>query len=307
MITQYDFQAVRLNFGGHSLDHARERLKSWGLRHRYLPSQLGMVLQGVCASARYQLFQEYFGQLQSDLEHIARNPVRGSHYIVLLDVSSSMSSYTFLQGYEEDIAELDGLGLNKGILKNGSNLDIVEHILDSFFVPQLLQSGVQIGNAKFSNRLVRVEAAGDNPTPFNVDKHLDHGGTEIYHSLMEVAAHLTLPLLDMTGDVGVILITDGEQHSTSMDVNSLARLFNRNFRLEVIGLRAQLAGPLQKLVRGSFSVPYQIGNLKNFITALSETSERIRQRSIVTPESRRDIREAAELYHPHMWYLLDED
>merc|ERR1711896_63058 len=75
----------------------------------------------------------------------------------------------------------------------------------------------------------------------------------------------------MTGDVGVILITDGEQGHTEMDVNSLARLFNRNFRLEVIGIRANLTGPLQRLIRGSFSVPYQIGNLRNLMTSLSET------------------------------------
>jgi len=105
----------------------------------------------------------------------------------------------------------------------------------------------------------------------------------------------------------VILITDGEQYSTSMDVSSLARLFDRNFRLEVIGLRAKLSGPLQQLVRGSFSVPYQIGNLKNLMTALSETVARIRQRAAVAPESRYEIRQATELYHPHMWYLLDED
>merc|ERR1712187_961197 len=153
--------------------------------------------------------------------------------------------------------------------EHGTNLDIVEHVLDNFFVPQLLQSGAQIGNAKFSNRVVRVEAPSDKPTPFNVDDHLNGGGTEIYHSLMSVAAHLTLPVLDMTGDAGVILITDGEQHS--------------------------------------FSVPYQIGNFKNFMTALSETLARIRQRMAMAPESRRDIRQAAELYHPHMWYLLEEE
>jgi hypothetical protein len=306
LITRYDFQAVRLNFAGYCLDDVRDRLNKWGLRHRYLPSQLGMVLQGVCASARYQLFQEYFGQLKDDLELIARNPLRGSHYIVLLDVSSSMNA-SFLRGYQDEVAGLDGLGLDENVLMSGNNIDIVEHILDNFFVPQLLQSGVQVGNAKFSNRLVRVQAPGDNPTPFSADKHLDGGGTEIYHSLMEVAAYLTLPVLDMTGDAGVILITDGEQYSTKMDVTSLARLFNRNFKLEVIGIRARLAGPLQKLVRGSFSVPYQIGNLKNLVTALSETLARIRQRSIITPESRCDVRQAAELYHPHMWYLLDED
>merc|ERR1711972_796106 len=214
-----------------------------------------MVLQGVCAAARYQIMQEYFGQLQYDLACIASNPLRGSHYIVLLDVSSSMKikdpSYSFLQVYEEELAELSEFGFQEDILKHGTNLDIVEHVLDNFFVPQLLQSGAQIGNAKFSNRVVRVEAPSDKPTPFNVDDHLNGGGTEIYHPLMSVAAHLTLPVLDMTGDVGVILITDGEQHSTTMDVNSLARLFNRNFRLEVIGLRAQLTGPLQNLIRGS--------------------------------------------------------
>jgi hypothetical protein len=307
MIAQYNFQAVRVNVGGHSLEYARERLKIWGLHERYLPSQFGMVLQGVCASARYQLIQEYFGQLRCNLECIARNPLRGSHYIVLLDVSGSMSFERCLQGYDEEIAEMEGLGLDASILKTGTNLEIVEHILDSFFVPQLLQSGAQVGNAKFSNRVVRVEDASDKPTPFCADRHLDGGGTEIYHSLMEVAAHLTLPVLDMTGDVGVILITDGEQPSTKMDVANLARLFNRNFRLEVIGIRARLEGPLKQLIRGSFSVPYQIGNLKNFMTSLSETLARIRQRIAMTPESRRDIRQAAELYHTHMWYLLDED
>lgn len=92
-----------------------------------------------------------------------------------------------------------------------------------------------------------------------------------------------------------------------MDVNSLARLFNRNFRLEVIGIRARLAGPLQQLIRGSFSVPYQIGNLKNLMTALSETLGRIQRRAATAPENRNDIRQPVELYHPHMWYLLDEE
>merc|ERR1712066_170629 len=111
----------------------------------------------------------------------------------------------------------------------------------------------------------------------------------------------------MTGDAGIILITDGEQTHTSMDVNSLARLFDRNFRLEVIGIRARLTGPLQQLIRGSFSVPYQIGNLKNLMTALSETLGRIQRRAAIAPENRNDIRQPVELYHPHMWYLLDED
>jgi hypothetical protein len=307
IILQYNFQAVQVSFSGRSLEEARDRLTKWGLQHRYLPSQLGMVLQGVSAHARYQLIQEYFGQLRHDLDCIACDPIRGSHYMVLLDVSGSMSCQSFLRGYDEEVAEFNGLGLSENILKRGTNLDIVEHILDSFFVPQLLQSGAKVGNAKFSNRVLRVEDASDKPTPFYADRHLNGGGTEIYQSLMEVAARLTLPVLDMTGDVGVILITDGEQHSTKMDVANLARLFNRNFRLEVIGIRAQLEGPLKKLIRGSFSVPYQIGNLKNLMTALSETLARIRQRIAMTPESRRDIRQAAELYHSHMWYLLDED
>lgn len=306
VISKYSFQAVRLNFGGHDLAEARRRLTTWGLQQRYLPTQLSMVLQGLSASARYQIFQEYFGQLHYDLANLARSPLRGSHYIVLLDVSSSMRD-CFLRAYEDEAAEFASLGLDRDVLQSGTNIDIVEHILDSFFVPQLLQSGARIGNAKFSSRVVRVEPTSDNPTPFGADTHLNGGGTEIYRSLMEVAAHLTLPVLDMTGDAGVILITDGEQSSTDMDVANLARIFNRNFRLEVIGIRAQLAGPLKKLVRGSFSVPYQIGNLRNLITSLSETSARIRQRIVAAPESRRDIRQAAEPYHPNMWYLLDED
>jgi len=305
-VAQYGFHAVRLNYNGLSLDDARARLTSWDLGNRYLPSQLGMALNGTSTSARHQLCQEYFAQLQRDLENSARAPLCGSHYIILLDVSSSMCA-SFLQCYCEEAAEFEQLGLTKGILRHGTNLAIVEHILDAFFVPQLLQNNICVGNAKFSNKLIRVETPSDNPTPFSLDSHRDGGGTEIYNSLMSVAAHLTLPVLDMTGDAGVILITDGEQHHTGIDVNELSRLFNRNFRLEVIGIRAQLAGPLKQLIRGSFSVPYQIGNLKNLMTALTETLNRIKLRATMSPESRNDIRQPVELYHPNMWYLLDED
>jgi hypothetical protein len=306
VISRYDFQAVRLSYGGLDIRAARARLDEWGLGCRLLPSQLAMALAGVAASAKHEIYQEYFGQLRRDLNAVARSPVHGSHYIVLLDVSSSMRN-DFLRAYQEEISEFEALGLDRDILLNGLNINIVEHILDSYFVPQLLQSGVQVGNAKFSHKLVRAEIPSAEPTPFRSDATRNGGGTEIYHSLMAVAAHLTLPVLDMTGDAGIVLITDGEQTQTSIDVDSLARLFNRNFRLEVIGLRARLSGPLQKLIRGSFSVPYQIGNLKNLMTALSETLGRIQRRAIMAPENRNNIRQPVELYHPHMWYLLDDD
>mmetsp|Transcript_101572 Transcript_101572/g.296074 ORF Transcript_101572/g.296074 Transcript_101572/m.296074 type:complete len:855 (+) Transcript_101572:75-2639(+) len=306
MITRYEFQAVRLQHDGVDITAARSRLSAWGLGCRYLPSQLGMALHGLSAAAKYQLCREYFAQLREDLDVVAQNPLHGSHYIVLLDVSSSMSAASFLQAYPDEAAEFEALGLDKRTLLRGTNLSIVEHILDAFFVPQLLKEGVRVGNAKFSHRLVRVEPPSDAPTPFRADEGRDGGGTEIYCALMGAAAHLTMPVLGMTGDAGVILITDGEQYGTSIDVSCLARLFNRQFRLEVIGIRAQLTGPLQRLVRGSFSVPYQIGNLKNLMTALSETLGRILKRAATAPENRNDIRQPVELYHPHMWYLLDD-
>lgn len=75
----------------------------------------------------------------------------------------------------------------------------------------------------------------------------------------------------------------------------------------MIGIRARLAGPLQKLIRKSFSAPYQIGNLKNLVTALKETLKQIEQRAALTPENRTDIRQPVELFHPNVQYLLDED
>lgn len=306
VISEYSFQAVRLDYQGLDVDAARARLSGWGLGCRHLPSQLGMALQGASASAQYQLCRDYFTQLRQDLDEVASAPLCGSHYIVLLDVSSSMQAH-FLRAYPEEVAEFEAVGLDSDTLLNGTNLLIVEHILDAFLVPQLLDSGVRVGNAKFSHQLVRVEPPSNAPTPFMSDQNRDGGGTEIYGSLMAAAAHLTLPVLNMTGDAGVILITDGEQTTTKMDVNSLARIFNRNFRLEVIGIRAQLTGPLQRLIRGSFSVPYQIGSLKNLMTALSETIGRIQRRAATAPENRNDIRQPVELYHSHMWYLLSED
>lgn len=307
VVTGYDFQAVRLTYQGFDVPDARARLDAWGLGRRMLPSQLGMALQGASAAARYQISQEYFLQLRRDLDAVAQNPLRGSHYIVLLDVSGSMLFANFLRAYPDQVAEFETLGLDRQMLLGGCNLGIVEHILDSYFVPKLLESGVQVGNAKFAHTVMRMENPSDAPTPFLSDRHLDGGGTEIYQSLMAAAAQLTLPVLNLTGDAGVILITDGEQPRTSMDLSSLARLFDRSFRLEVIGIRARLAGPLQQLVRGSFSVPYQIGSLKSLITALSETLGRIQRRAATAPENRNDIRQPVELYHPNMWWLLDED
>lgn len=317
-VVEYNFHAVRIANKGLSLKDIRSRLSSWGLTDQLgfelnstpkvhlLPSQLGMVLQDASAEARHQFIQEYAVQLQNDIDRLASNPIRGSHYIVLLDVSGSMRMDNFLRVQPSEINELEDLGLDANVLIDGNNITIVQHILDAYFVPSLLQKGINVGNAKFSDRLVRIEAPSCNPTPFSADSHLNGGGTEIYCSLMAAAARLSLPVLDMTGNAGVILITDGEQRSTKLDIDGLGTLFNRNFRLDVICIRSQFAWPLQKLVKRSFSAPWQIGNLKNFCTALKETVTQIEKRVAMSPENRSDIRQPVELFHPNMWYLLND-
>jgi hypothetical protein len=310
-VAEYVFHAVRMANEGSSLKEARDRLRCMGLpaqidpQNRYLPSQLDMALQGASAEARYQLCQEYAVQLQDDVQHLAANPVTGSHYTVLLDVSSSMMD-TYLRAHASEVDEFREFGFDAKKLQEGANITILEHILDTYFVPCLLQKGINVGNAKFSGHLIRNDAPSSTPTPFVADSHLNGGGTEIYRSLMTVAASLTLPFLDMNADAGVILITDGEQYSSGIDMNLLGRLFSRNFRLHVICIRSNFAGPLQKLVRRSFSTPYQIGNLRNLLTALKETAQRIEQRTAMSPENLADIRQPVELFHPNMWYLLQE-